>query len=70
VALIGLGAVGYAAGFLVSIYLAVGSIITLGIGVCVDRPRFRGTAAEHAGAVNERRGCIELREGIARAACG
>jgi hypothetical protein len=34
VALIGLGAVGYAAGFLVSIYLAVGSIITLGIG-CV-----------------------------------
>jgi hypothetical protein len=34
VALIGLVPSGYAAGFLVSIYLAVGSIITFGIG-CV-----------------------------------
>jgi hypothetical protein len=32
VALIGLGAVGYAAGFLFSMYLAVGGIVTLGIG--------------------------------------
>lgn len=32
VVLIGLGAVGYAAGFVLSVYLAVGGIITLGIG--------------------------------------
>ena len=32
VALIALGAFGYAAGFMVSVYLAVGGIITLGIG--------------------------------------
>jgi len=32
VVLIGLGAIGYAGGFLLSVYLAVGGIITLGIG--------------------------------------
>lgn len=45
VALIGLGAVGYAAGFLFSIYLAVGGIIALGIGCLLIGRTLWGTTA-------------------------
>lgn len=43
VALIGLGAVGYAAGFLLSISLAVGGIITLGVGCALVGRALWGT---------------------------
>ena len=45
VVLIGLGAVGYAAGFLLSIYLAIGGIITLGIGCVLIGRALWGTTA-------------------------
>lgn len=45
VVLIGLGAVGYAAGFLLSVYLAVGGIIALGIGCTLIGRTLWGTAA-------------------------
>ena len=44
VALLGLGAVGYAAGFLLSLYLAVAGIITLGVGCAlIGRALWGGT---------------------------
>lgn len=43
VGLVGLGAVAYAAGFLLSIYLAVGGIITLGIGCALIGRALWGT---------------------------
>lgn len=47
VALIGLGAVGYAAGFLFSMYLAVGGIVTLGIGcLLIGRTLWRSQEPE------------------------
>ena len=47
VALVGLGALAYAAGFLLSIYLAVGGIITLGIGCALIGRTLWGTEQPH-----------------------